>query len=484
MGFDILKSIRPVLELMPNVPRPNKKVPIRKRLFYTFASLALYLICTLVPLYGVQKTAGDDPMQHLRILTASSKYSLMEFGISPIVTSGMILQFLCSFGLINRNPSDPEASALFDAAQKLAGIIMTAFQAGNAIWSGEYGIRGEIGFVNAALIMTQLVSSAIVVILLDELCQNGYGIGSGISLFICTNICEMIMWRLFSFNHYSMGRGTEYEGLVIAFFHYLFTRKNKLRALRDIVFRPQLPNLCQLFSTVIVFGACVYFDQIKINIGLETTVNRARPEPFEIKLFYCSNTPPIIQSTILSQLAGFSRTIYFHWPESLATQIFGVWRSHNGMSYDYSTPVSGLIYYLTAPQSIQQTIHDPLHTIIYLIFSLSSAGFISYYYLRFSNQAPADVAEALKKQHLTLKGHREDQKRLEKTLSRYIPTAAALGGILVALLSFVADFLSAFGSGTGIILAVSIINQFTAELSKEMAGDGLIGILKNAAGAR
>ena len=108
-------------------------------------------------------------------------------------------------------------------------------------------------------------------------------------------------------------------------------------------------------------------DQIKFNIGLETTVNRARPEPFEIKLFYCSNTSLIIQLTILSQLAGFSRSIYFHRPESLATQIFGVWRSQNGMSIDY---------YLKAPQSIRQTIHDPLHTIIYTIFSLSS-GFIS-----------------------------------------------------------------------------------------------------------
>ena len=36
------------------------------------------------------------------------------------------------------------------------------------------------------------------VICLDELLQNGYGLGSGISLFIATNICEQIIWKAFS----------------------------------------------------------------------------------------------------------------------------------------------------------------------------------------------------------------------------------------------------------------------------------------------
>jgi len=37
----------------------------------------------------------------------------------------------------------------------------------------------------------------------------------------------------------------------------------------------------------------------------------------------------------------------------------------------------------------------------------------------------------------------------------------------------VADFLGAFGSGTGIILAVSIIYQFAEELTKEFAAAGM-----------
>ena len=44
----------------------------------------------------------------------------------------------------------------------------------------------------------QLFIAGIIVIILDELLQKGYGLGSGISLFIATNICETIVWKSFS----------------------------------------------------------------------------------------------------------------------------------------------------------------------------------------------------------------------------------------------------------------------------------------------
>jgi protein transport protein SEC61 subunit alpha len=61
-----------------------------------------------------------------------------------------------------------------------------------------YGDISELGAVNAILILFQLFTAGIIVILLDELLQKGYGLGSGISLFIATNICENILWRSFS----------------------------------------------------------------------------------------------------------------------------------------------------------------------------------------------------------------------------------------------------------------------------------------------
>lgn len=52
---------------------------------------------------------------------------------------------------------------------------------------------------SALLIILQLFFAGVVVIILDELLQKGYGLGSGISLFIATNICETIVWKVSKF---------------------------------------------------------------------------------------------------------------------------------------------------------------------------------------------------------------------------------------------------------------------------------------------
>lgn len=48
-----------------------------------------------------------------------------------------------------------------------------------------------------------------------------------------------------------------------------------------------------------------------------------------------------------------------------------------------------------------------------------------------------------------------------KELKRVVPTAAALGGAILGLLSVAADLMGAIGSGTGILMAVTIIYSCT-----------------------
>lgn len=101
-----------------------------------------------------------------------------------------------------------------------------------------------------------------IVLLLDELLQKGYGLGSGISLFIATNICETIVWKAFSPATVNTGRGTEFEGAVIALFHLLATRNDKIRALREAFYRQNLPNLMNLMATFLIFAVVIYFQVI------------------------------------------------------------------------------------------------------------------------------------------------------------------------------------------------------------------------------
>lgn len=75
-----------------------------------------------------------------------------------------------------------------NGAQKLLGILIAIGEAVAYVLSGMYGSVGQLGVGNAILIIIQLCFAGIIVICLDELLQKGYGLGSGISLFIATNI--------------------------------------------------------------------------------------------------------------------------------------------------------------------------------------------------------------------------------------------------------------------------------------------------------
>ena len=123
----------------------------------------------------------------------------------------------------------------------------------------RYGVPSEIGAGVCLLIIIQLFVAGLIVLLLDELLQKGYGLGSGISLFIATNICETIVWKAFSPATINTGRGTEFEGAIIALFHLLATRHDKVRALREAFYRQNLPNLMNLLATVFVFAIVIYF---------------------------------------------------------------------------------------------------------------------------------------------------------------------------------------------------------------------------------
>lgn len=87
-------------------------------------------------------------------------------------------------------------------------MIITIGQAIVYVMTGMYGDPAEMGAGICLLIIIQLFVAGLIVLLLDELLQKGYGLGSGISLFIATNICETIVWKAFSPTTINTGRGT------------------------------------------------------------------------------------------------------------------------------------------------------------------------------------------------------------------------------------------------------------------------------------
>ena len=135
--LDLFKPISPYI---PEVRPPQRKVSFNTRLLWTLAALIIYLVMNQIPLYGIAQSTGSDPFATMRIIFASNRGTLMELGIGPIVTAGLIIQLLAGSEIISFDRSDPEDRGLFTTASKLFSFIMVIVQAGLYIVSGVYGV--------------------------------------------------------------------------------------------------------------------------------------------------------------------------------------------------------------------------------------------------------------------------------------------------------------------------------------------------------
>uniref|UniRef100_A0A0A9XDN8 Protein transport protein Sec61 subunit alpha n=1 Tax=Lygus hesperus TaxID=30085 RepID=A0A0A9XDN8_LYGHE len=398
----------------------------------------------------------------MRVILASNRGTLMELGISPIVTASMVMQLLAGSHIIQVDQGLKEDRILFQSAQKVLGLIITFSEAVAYVLSGIYGDIHDIGAMNALLIIAQLVIAGVVVLLLDELMQKGYGLGSGISLFLVTNICETIIWKAFSPVTITSGRGTEFEGAIIAFFHLLFTRSSKFNAIIEAFTRPHLPNLLNLCATIGIFLLVVYLQAFRIELPIASTKMSGQVLPFSIKLFYTSNIPIILQTALVSNLYFFSQLLHKRYSNNFLVSLLGVWED---TSSGISIPIGGLAYYVSPPTSLLDLVYDPIHSVVYIAFILVSCAIFSRSWIDVSGSSPKDVAKQLADQDRLIKGFPPNQ--TERVLSYYIPIAAAFGGMCIGALTLVADLFNAIGSGTGILLAVTIIYQYFELYARE-----------------
>eukprot|EP01024_Parvocaulis_polyphysoides_P039318 TRINITY_DN3551_c0_g1_i2.p1 TRINITY_DN3551_c0_g1~~TRINITY_DN3551_c0_g1_i2.p1 ORF type:complete len:474 (+),score=70.52 TRINITY_DN3551_c0_g1_i2:84-1505(+) len=465
-GFRVLELARPFLSVLPDVSAPDRRIPFRQRAMYTAAALFIFLVCSQLPLYGIQTNSGADPFYWVRVIMASNRGTCMELGISPIVTSGLVIQLLAGSKIIEVDQNVKTDRELLKGVEKLVGVLITIGEAVAYVVSGMYGDIREIGAANAFLIIMQLFLAGLLVICLDEMLQKGYGLGSGISLFIATNICESIIWKSFSPYTISSAMGVQFEGAVIALFHLLITRDDKVKALKEAFYRQNLPNVMNLFSTIAIFMVVIYFQGFRVDLPVRNKRTRGQQGNYPIKLFYTSNMPIILQSALVSNLYFISQMLYKRYGGNLLVQLLGRWQESQ---YGQMAPVGGLVYYISPPHNLYEVAANPMHALFYIIFMLSACALFSKTWIEVSGSSANDVAKQLKDQQMFIQGHRDNLQSLKKELNRYIPTAAAFGGMCIGALTIVADFLGAIGSGTGILLAVTIIYSYFEQYDKEIA---------------
>jgi protein transport protein SEC61 subunit alpha len=78
----------------------TQQIPFREKLLWTAITLFIFLVCCQIPIYGVQSAKSSDPFYWMRVILASNRGTIMELGISPIITSGMVMQMLAGARLI------------------------------------------------------------------------------------------------------------------------------------------------------------------------------------------------------------------------------------------------------------------------------------------------------------------------------------------------------------------------------------------------
>merc|ERR1712110_511879 len=154
-----------------------------------------------------------------------------------------------------------------------------------------------------------------------------------------------IIWKAFSPTTMNTGKGTEFEGAIVACFHFLASRSDKVMALKEAFYRQSAPNLTNLFATVLVFFIVIYFQGFRVDLQVKYQKMRGQQGNYPIKLFYTSNIPIILQTALVSNLYFFSQILYKRFPNNLFVNLLGVWQAIEGSSQ--SVPVAGLAYYVS-----------------------------------------------------------------------------------------------------------------------------------------
>ncbi len=468
MTGKFIRFFTPFVRVMPEIKAPQREVSFKEKLLWTVVALIIYLIMSNIPLYGVNVTETTDYYYWLRVILASQRGTLTELGIGPIVTAGLIMQLLLGSKIIKVDMSDPYDRSMFSGSQKAFAMFLTIFNILAYIAGGAFG---DLNVTNGTFVFLQLLLSGMVIILLDELLQKGWGIGSGVSLFIATGVAGQIFWNLFSF----IEADGVARGIVVAFFQALGDPDYDVA---DLMFRSdRLPSLFGGITTLAIFLIVIWFESTRVEIPLAYKGYRGFKGKYPMKLLYVSNIPVILVNALYANFLFFGQMIA--GPNSALRNPDTEWLLNligrfddipaSGGAGNYLVPNYGLLYFLTPPQGLEQLLEAPIRAIIYLVIFIFLCVMLGRVWVDVSGLAPRDIAQQILDSGMQIPGFRSSDKIIERILKRYIPTLIILNGFIIAVMSFFADSLGALTSGTGLLIAIGIVHQYSESLAKEMA---------------
>ncbi len=461
MGLlDIMANIA---KYIPTVEKPKIKPGLYERLMWTAIALIVYVIMANTPLYGIQIQGGPQILL-VQIIFASRRGTLMELGIGPIVTAGLIMQILVGAKILDLDMSNPEDRRKFTSAQKTFALLLAAFEASMYVVACRYWrITGPNPIFDCAgepwhriVVALQLFIATYIVILLDEMIQKGWGIGSGVSLFILTGVSSTIMWNLLS----PLMFGEEPVGFIPYVFH-VFSGNGDIG---DIIMRRGGRDLVGLLTTLAIIFILVYLDGMKVEIPVTSPRLHSIKSKVPLKFLYVTNIPVLFVGIVYADvlvIASLSRNYLSNVVPGYIADILA--------KYEGNRLVGGIAYYLAPPNSLLSAISDPIHAVIHSLSVLVLAVLFGIMWVEIAGLSASAQAEEFMKSGMEIPGIRRNPKILEKILARYIKPLTILSSLIVALIAVSADLLGAYGTGTGLLLAVGIVQQYYTMIAYERA---------------
>jgi preprotein translocase SecY subunit len=454
-----LNLFKPISRFIPEVKPPERKVSFNSRLMWTLIALIIYLIMAETPLYGVARTQESEALFTMRVIFASQHGTLLELGIGPIVTAGLIIQLLAGSEIIEFDNTNPDHRALFTTASKVFSFIMVILQASLYIIGGSFG---RVDFGTAIILFSQLLAAGMIIMMLDELVQKGWGIGSGISLFIVAGITKGIWWS--SLSLFTVADGKRY-GAIPAFFESIFRGDTVWSWFHRT---GGFPDMLGLLMTVAVFAFVIYIEGMRIELPISHSMFRGFRGKMPIKLLYVSNIPVILAYAVFANIHLVGQLVWSRWNTNNANTLLNLLGTYNGTT---GAPTGGLAYYVSSPGRLDAVMSDPIRAIIYTIIVVGVCVLFSVTWLEIGGLGAENMADQLINSGMQIPGFRRSRRPIVNLLNRYIPTITIISGLLVGLLAAFSEFFGVFGSGMGALLCVSILYQYYQTMVQEQVED-------------
>jgi protein transport protein SEC61 subunit alpha len=459
----VRRFIKTASVYVPQVPKPKKKISLQEKFVWTAVALFAYLVMAQIPLYGVTDDPRFDFLAFARVIFAAQQGTLMELGIGPIVTAGLLMQLLKGSGLIKMDFKNPDDRSLFTSATKIVTIIVIVAE-GALYGASVYGpLTHESAPYAIYIVIGQLIGASVLVMLMDEMVQKGWGVGSGLSLFIMAGIAQTILWSIFSPVPAQDGP----LGVIPFTISSIYEGHGA-----DAIFRTgQLPSLFVMALTIGVILVLVYIEGIHVDVPIVSTKYRGFTAVYPIKLLYTSVIPVILASALLANAVFMGQMLWANYNPNNTNPAFNWIATFDPSTAQggggQATPTGGVLYYITPPRGLEAAAADPLRAVVYVIFMAGIVTVFSRLWVELGGLSAKTAARNLLDADVQVPGFRRSEGSVEGLLNKYIPALTLLSGMIIGTLAGVSDVLGVFGTGTGILLMVSIMVSYYQTLVKE-----------------